>query len=276
MPVANRLHVCAGEISNAAHSRSAGSDAAPSPSRAGFSVLELLFVLTIATAITALLMPVFSLVRESAQRVICASNERQIGMAMIMYYDANNDRLPPSAYGTVEHPEFRQQDMMAAHRGGNDPLNWEGIGILYQQHYCSSPECFYCPSHRGMHSFDRYEDWYPMPFTSGMIFTNYHYAGDFDRDELEISEAASGFAAQFPLPRRRMLEAETVLLTDGMRTVRDFNHFVGSNVLRGDGSVRWRDDDNEIYPMLPAEEMAIENNDALFTDIWNIIIADEE
>jgi len=244
--------------------------------RIGFSVLELMIVLAIATAITAMLMPVFTAVREGAHRVICASNERQIGMAMIMYSDANRDFLPPSAYGTPGNADFRQQDMMAAHRGGGNPLNWEGIGVLFSQHYCNSAECFYCPSHSGDHSFDRYELWYERPTTMNMIFTNYHYAGDFDREELQLTIASMmPYQEQIPtINKKRLLDPETVLISDGMRTARDFNHVTGMNVLRGDGSVRWRDDRNKVYSLLPRETQPIQNTDALFTSIWAIIIDD--
>lgn len=234
-------------------------------------MIELMFVLAIATAITALLMPVFAVVRESAQRVICASNERQIGMAMIMYSDANRDLLPPSAWG--QDPNFRQRDMMASHRGG-DPMNWEGIGVLFHQHYCNA-ECFYCPSHAGRHTFDRYEQFYATQYSPNMVFTNYQYAGDRDRGALLSVVAAGGTTAAVPPPKRLLLDAATALLTDGMRTMRDFNHTVGMNVLRGDGSVRWRDDNNEIYPLLPAEETVTVDTDNLYTNIWQIIIADE-
>jgi type II secretory pathway pseudopilin PulG len=272
--VTNRLHIRAGRNTCAVPSPSTCACPASSQFRAGFSVLELIFVLAIATAITALLMPIFSVVRESAQRVICASNERQIGMAMIMYTDANRDALPPSAYGTPEFPDFQQQDMMAAHRG-DDPLNWEGIGYLYSQHYCNSAECFYCPSHSGEHSYDRYERWYPAPLNSDMIFTNYHYAGAFDRSDQAVAVAATSLEATLPLAPRRPLEAGTVLLSDGMRTARDFNHTIGMNILRGDGSVRWRDDKNEVYPLLPRDTHVADNTNLLFTNIWAIIIASE-
>lgn len=250
------------------------SDPASPTARTGFSVLELLIVLAIATAITAILMPIFSMVRESAHRVICASNERQIGMAMIMYSDANRDYLPPSSYTKV--PGFKQQDMMASHLGGGNPRNWEGIGILFEQHYCNSAECFYCPSHTGDHSFDRYERWYDLPIMNAMIFTNYHYAGDFDRDDLGLS-IASGEHPGNNVNRKHLIEADTVLLSDGLRTVRDFNHIVGMNVLRGDGSVRWRDDKNKVYSLLPRneDEVSVQDLEVLFTNIWSIIIDDE-
>lgn len=269
--VTDRLHNCAGEDMIVVRNSAARSDTTgiATPRRA-FSVVELLIVLAIATALTAILMPVFSMVRESAQRVICASNERQIGMAMIMYADANRAHLPYSAFGEIEG--FRQQDMMAAHRGGGDFTAWEGMGLLFQQHYCTSSSCFYCPSHTGQHTHDRYERWYQYPVTTEMIFTNYHYAGDFDRSEMESAVASGQTLANVDPPKKRLLDADTVLISDGMRTAADFNHHTGMNVLRGDGSVRWRDDRNTIYPLLPRDYTHVDNTDALYVNIWQLII----
>jgi len=51
----------------------------------GFTLIELLVVLTIIGILTALLFPVCLKVREGAHATTCASNERQIGLALAMY-----------------------------------------------------------------------------------------------------------------------------------------------------------------------------------------------
>ena len=43
--------------------------------------------------------------------------------------------------------------------------------------------------------------------------------------------------------RKTLLQGEKlILITDGLRTKSDYSHGVGYNVLRGDGSVAWKDD----------------------------------
>ena len=50
--------------------------------RRGFTLLELLFVISIIAILAAILFPVFAGARESARRTTCASNLSQIGSAL--------------------------------------------------------------------------------------------------------------------------------------------------------------------------------------------------
>ncbi len=59
-----------------------------------FTLVELLIVLAIVAIVLALLMPVYMLSRRGAQRAVCISNLRQIGLAVRMYRD-DYQELPP-------------------------------------------------------------------------------------------------------------------------------------------------------------------------------------
>jgi prepilin-type N-terminal cleavage/methylation domain-containing protein len=63
----------------------------------GFTLVELLVVIAIIGILIALLLPAVQAARESARRIQCASNLRQIGVALQSFH-ADHKKLPPSRY----------------------------------------------------------------------------------------------------------------------------------------------------------------------------------
>jgi prepilin-type N-terminal cleavage/methylation domain-containing protein len=231
-----------------------------------FSLIELLVVMLVVLILTGLLLPTLVNVREHARRVYCKSNLHQIGLALSMYANDHKDWLPESKYGDPNDTEerFSPQDMMATHRGEDDPEAWDGLGLLYRHDYCDCAQCFYCPSHHGFHDIDEYQQDMLDP-GERQIFGNYHYAGHL------VWETQQQIAA------RRKLEDghRVVLVTDGLRSALDFNHRVGMNVLRGDISVIWQGDQEEvIYNMLPTDPEGGTEDD--YAALWQAISAAEQ
>jgi len=64
----------------------------------GFTLIELLVVIAIIAILAAILFPVFAKVREKARQTMCLSNEKQIGLGMMMYEQDYDEYFPASTY----------------------------------------------------------------------------------------------------------------------------------------------------------------------------------
>lgn len=67
------------------------------PDLKAFTLIELLVVISIIALLVGILLPALGAARKTAQRAVCLSNQRQIGVAM-MTYATNNKGLLPYAY----------------------------------------------------------------------------------------------------------------------------------------------------------------------------------
>lgn len=193
-----------------------------------------------------ILAPSMSLVTEAARRVKCQKKLSDLGLALTMYADDHRDMLPPSdvadeVFSVESSPD---QDiiqsstlMQLAHLGDDDPNNFDGLGRLLEWQYLSDPSALYCPSHAGEHPHEQYaSSWVDL---GGEIVINYHYRLLGETDMLS------------------RLDPNTTLVTDGMRSIADYNHRSGNNMLKADMSVVWYTDENDyIVSLLPSSETA--------------------
>src|SRR5580658_7599742 len=64
----------------------------------GFTLIELLVVIAIIAILAAILFPVFAQARERARAITCVSNEKQMGVAILMYLQDNDETFPRGQY----------------------------------------------------------------------------------------------------------------------------------------------------------------------------------
>jgi prepilin-type N-terminal cleavage/methylation domain-containing protein/prepilin-type processing-associated H-X9-DG protein len=68
----------------------------------GFTLIELLVVIAIIAVLMAILMPSLKRAREQARRTACANNVRQQTVALLMYAQQNDGKMPLASFGGGE------------------------------------------------------------------------------------------------------------------------------------------------------------------------------
>lgn len=109
--------------------------------RRGFTLIELLVVIAIIAILAAILFPVFAQAREAARTTSCASNEKQIGLGILMYLQDYDEKFMPAAYDTVGAARGTPQ-LPFSQTEHNTRTDWATLA----QPYIKNVQVFRCPS----------------------------------------------------------------------------------------------------------------------------------
>lgn len=227
--------------------------------RRGFSLVDLLVSISLLVVLIAILLPSLAGARLAAQKVVCASNVRQIGLATQLYADDYRGMLPPSIFAARgAQSVFPDAAMMMAVRMVGRS-NWDGLGLLYVKEYLNAPGAFYCPAHTGESPSSAFANQWSG--ANGIILSNYQYRGGID-NVLRLDPG--------PVPGNAA-SSTMAIVTDGLATRADFNHRVGANTLRVDLSVVWfSDPSGSLAASLPANRAEADASTRV-VDAWRLI-----
>lgn len=150
----------------------------------GFTLLELLVVIAIVMLLAGLLLPVFGRARESARATQCLSQMRQLGLAVRLHADENDDEFPRSQHTAFSRGQPTWGRAIAAQLSQR-PESWTNLlGTVY-----------HCPSDRRT-----------LPWSYGQ---NVYFELDPDNDDYTGRPQTWRRASSVPFPSATILQAET-------------------------------------------------------------------
>ncbi len=105
----------------------------------GFTLMELLVVISVIALLISLLLPSLSQARSLANRVDCAANLRSIGQCMHIYADENHGQYPVNAKNAI----FTFGPVIAGYTSTFQPIPGS-FGALYTSGIMANSTMFYC------------------------------------------------------------------------------------------------------------------------------------
>jgi competence protein ComGC len=242
--------------------------------RGAFTLIDLLVSIAVMAVLIGIMLPSLTAAQETARRVACRSNARQIGLALVMFANDHDGRMPgsvfldPAIFSASAATQIAGEHtsdltrMISLRLAPGDPKlaegGWDGLGHLHHLGYTNAPKVFYCPSHKGENSFSRFAaSWED---DGSEVAGNYHYRG--------YGPLGTG---QFTDMLYDITPPSAAILADGLQTRFEINHSAGINIFRADLSANWfADGGHRVQSGLPADKINNAANNASIANVWRV------
>ncbi|MCE5313867.1 MAG: prepilin-type N-terminal cleavage/methylation domain-containing protein [Armatimonadota bacterium] len=151
----------------------------------GFTLVELLTVISVIATLAAMLFPAFESALESGRSASCLNNVKQLASGFMLYTDDNGNRLPNSTDGTTGAGQLGGWMYFSKYPANDTTESRNSFnpqqGSLF--HYVNSMNVYICPSDmQGKQSGNSYS-------ANSYLFGSYDSEGKFT-----ASKSTSGFA----------------------------------------------------------------------------------